>query len=55
MTEDRLVGGWLLLTVTEDLVGAGATGCASGVGAGATGCASGCWTPQLGAPTWCWT
>ncbi len=23
MTEDRLVGGWLLLTVTEDLVGAG--------------------------------
>jgi anti-anti-sigma factor len=24
MTEDRLVGGWLLLTVTEDLVGAGA-------------------------------
>jgi len=44
MTEDRLVGGWLLPTVTEDLVGAGATGCASG-----------CWTPQLGAPTWCWT
>ncbi len=24
MTEDRLVGGWLLRTVTEDLVGAGA-------------------------------
>ncbi len=24
MTEDLLVGGWLLLTVTEDLVGAGA-------------------------------
>ncbi len=23
MTEDRLIGGWLLLTVTEDLVGAG--------------------------------
>ncbi len=23
MTEDRLVGGWLLLTATEDLVGAG--------------------------------
>ncbi len=23
MTEDRLVGGWLLLIVTEDLVGAG--------------------------------
>ncbi len=23
MTEDRLFGGWLLLTVTEDLVGAG--------------------------------
>ncbi len=23
MTEDRLLGGWLLLTVTEDLVGAG--------------------------------
>ena len=23
MTEDRLVGGWLLLSVTEDLVGAG--------------------------------
>jgi anti-sigma B factor antagonist len=22
-TEDRLVGGWLLLTVTEDLIGAG--------------------------------
>ncbi len=24
MTEDRLVGGWLVLTVTEDLAGAGA-------------------------------
>jgi len=24
LTEDRLVGGWLLLIVTEDLVGAGA-------------------------------
>jgi len=23
MTEDRVVGGWLLLTITEDLVGAG--------------------------------
>ncbi len=23
MTEDRPVGGWMLLTVTEDLVGAG--------------------------------
>ncbi len=23
MTEDRLIGGWLLLTVNEDLVGAG--------------------------------
>ncbi len=44
MTKDRLVGGWLLLTVTEDLVGAGSAGCASG-----------CSTPRLGTAIWCWT
>jgi len=44
MTEDGLVGRWLLLTVTEDLVSAGAALLRQRLLA-----------PRLGTAVWCWT
>jgi len=44
MTEDRLVGGWLLLTATEDLVGAGAARLRQRL-----------LDSPARPPTWCWT
>jgi len=46
MTKDRLVGGWLLLTVTKDLVGAGA---------GAGRLHQRLLDSPAGPPAWCWT
>ncbi len=45
MTEDRLVGGWTLLTVIEDLVGAGAARLRQRLLVNS----------RLGTATWCWT
>ncbi len=44
MIKDRLVGGWPLLTVTEDLLGAGAARLHQRL-----------LCSPAGTPAWCWT